>query len=467
VGFQIAGAAASRSLMAGNGTDFVSTLAGVPVDATNPATLLSTDRANYLNWTSGTALALPAVAAPNFASNYAFVIKNTSTTLTVTPNAGASDLIDGAANGTIIPNFAAFVYQDSTTAPGHWFTIKYPTFAAFGSNCTSGLTWSTTTGIGCTAAATIPENFLTGAAAAGTITEGAATASITRAGIATANLTAPWVFQNTNSSNNNTSITLGVSSPGTSTGQSALNVNCATTQTGCIVGGTGGTWTAGVLSGQTQTFAITSSGGLSLGSSAPTCAAGTAGAICSNEGTTSTPAANVDLLYPDSTVHVWRWNGNNQTQTQQLPQTTVLHTSFTNSNTTFTTVSDGTRSWSWPVAASQDYVLDCTLTYQGATAVTNSPNIQITGPASPTAVSYTFEGTGNTTAPNFASANANAFSTSLDPFGSLVSDTATYTAHIYMGLANGTTAGTVAVQAKNTTGTDVMTIFLGSSCRFQ
>lgn len=126
-------------------------LVGVPIDATNPATLLYSDRASYLNWTSGTALALPAVAG-NFAANMPFVLKNTSTTLTVTPNAGASDLIDGASSGTIIPNFAAFVYQDSTTAPGHWFTVKFPTFAAFGSSCgssTQALSWSTTAGFGC------------------------------------------------------------------------------------------------------------------------------------------------------------------------------------------------------------------------------------------------------------------------------------------------------------------------------
>jgi hypothetical protein len=123
-------------------------LGGVPVDATNPATLLVTNRANYLNWTAGTTLALPAIAT-TFASNLPFVLKNTSTTLTITPNAGASDLIDGASSGTLIPNFAAFVYQDSTTAPGHWFTIKYPTFAALGSTCAVALQWSTTSGFSC------------------------------------------------------------------------------------------------------------------------------------------------------------------------------------------------------------------------------------------------------------------------------------------------------------------------------
>jgi hypothetical protein len=127
-------------------------LSGVPVDATNPATLLVTDRANYIKWSSGTALALPAVAT-TFASNLPFAIQDIAgATLTITPNAAASDLIDSAASGTLLNNFFAFVYQDSTTAPGHWWTAKMPTFAAFGSTCPSMLTWSTTTGIGCNAA---------------------------------------------------------------------------------------------------------------------------------------------------------------------------------------------------------------------------------------------------------------------------------------------------------------------------
>jgi hypothetical protein len=124
-------------------------LSGVPVDATNPSTLLVTDRANFLNWTSGTALALPAVAT-TFASNLPFILRNTEgATLTITPNAGASDLIDGASSETLLNNFASFVHQDSTTAPGHWFMTKFPTFAAFGSTCTVALQFSTTTGFSC------------------------------------------------------------------------------------------------------------------------------------------------------------------------------------------------------------------------------------------------------------------------------------------------------------------------------
>lgn len=142
-------------------------LSGVPIDDTNPATLLATDRANYINWTSGTALALPAVTA-SFASNFPFAIQNTSTTLTITPNAGESDLIDGAANGTVIPNFAALVYQEGSTAPFNWRTIKFPTFAAFGSTCSNGLTWNTSSGFSCLSAAPIKSGDAAGGVLSGT-----------------------------------------------------------------------------------------------------------------------------------------------------------------------------------------------------------------------------------------------------------------------------------------------------------
>lgn len=152
------------------------------------------------------------------------------------------------------------------------------------------------------------ENALTGAAAAGTITEGGATFSVTRAGIATANLTAPWVFQNTNSSNNNTSITVGITSPGTSTGQTTLNVNGTTGQGNLIEAGTGGTWTAGVLSGQTKTFQVSPAGGVTAAASiatgtAPSCTAGTAGVLCLGEGTAPTAASAVSQIFSNSTTH--------------------------------------------------------------------------------------------------------------------------------------------------------------------
>jgi hypothetical protein len=51
--------------------------------------------------------------------------------LTITAN--AADQIDGGATGgsiTILPNYAVFVYQDSSSAPGNWWTIKLPNSAA-------------------------------------------------------------------------------------------------------------------------------------------------------------------------------------------------------------------------------------------------------------------------------------------------------------------------------------------------
>ncbi len=158
------------------------------------------------------------------------------------------------------------ISADTTTTHALFATAGAPAFRAIAAGdlpttLTSGTAITnaalTTPTLGTPASGTLTnttgylENNLTGASAAGAITEGAATASVTRAGIATANLTAPWVFQNTNSANNNTSITLGITAPGTSTGQTVLNVNGAATGGDLADFGTGGTWTAGVLSGQT------------------------------------------------------------------------------------------------------------------------------------------------------------------------------------------------------------------------
>jgi hypothetical protein len=127
---------------------FGCTLQGVAIDTSNPATLLYNDRAAYVDWTSGTGLALPAISG-QFGSNFPFVLENNAgSTLTITPNAGASNLIDGSATGTLLPGFAAFVYSDGVT---NWDSIKFPTFGAFPA-CTNILQFSTTTGFNCPAA---------------------------------------------------------------------------------------------------------------------------------------------------------------------------------------------------------------------------------------------------------------------------------------------------------------------------
>jgi len=127
------------------------------------------------------------------------------------------------------------------------------------------------------------------------------------AGTSTANLSAPIVLKNTNSTNNNTSITLGVTAPGTSTGQTVLNVNGASTGSDLIDWGTGGTWTNGVLSSQTLLGGVKISGAGYFGV-APTSGIqtfGTAGGVGAAEGTAPTNVASYAAAYPDSTTHEW------------------------------------------------------------------------------------------------------------------------------------------------------------------
>ena len=125
-------------------------VAGVPIDATNPATLLITDRANFLNWTSGTSLALPSLGSTGFGANDVFVLRNTEgATLTITPNAGHSDKCDGASTCTILTNWSSFVYSDSST---NWDRVYFPNFAAFpacADSCGNHINFTTAAGFTC------------------------------------------------------------------------------------------------------------------------------------------------------------------------------------------------------------------------------------------------------------------------------------------------------------------------------
>lgn len=101
---------------------------------------------------------------------------------------------------------------------------------------------------------------IAGAAAAATLTESAVSRPITFAGVETANLTYPYVFQNTNSTNSNTSGALLVNCAGTDTGPTCFMVN-GPAVTGTLASFvTGGTVTNGVISGQTQVWGITGQG---------------------------------------------------------------------------------------------------------------------------------------------------------------------------------------------------------------
>jgi hypothetical protein len=109
-------------------------LPGVTVNAqSGNYALLYTDRAAYLKFSGGTTatLTLPQVTGPT-ASNFPFVLQNLNTgNLSVCAN--AADQIDGGTTGgciTILPNYAVFVYQDSSSAPGNWWTVRLPNSAA-------------------------------------------------------------------------------------------------------------------------------------------------------------------------------------------------------------------------------------------------------------------------------------------------------------------------------------------------
>jgi hypothetical protein len=112
----------------------------------------------------------------------------------------------------------------------------------------------------------------------------AAVAGTTLNGTVTANLSSPIVLKNTNSTNNNTSIGVGITTPGSSTGQTTLNINGAATGGDLTDWGTGGTWTSGVLSGQTIAASVNISGAfVSKGT--------TAGFVALSQGPTSASIA--------------------------------------------------------------------------------------------------------------------------------------------------------------------------------
>jgi hypothetical protein len=129
-------------------------------------------------------------------------------------------------------------------------------------------------------------------------------------GTSTANLSAPIVITNTNSSNNNTSITMGITAPGTSTGQTVLNVNGASTGGDLADFGISGTWASGVLSGQTIEAAITPAGSIKLGTAPTVTTPGTGSYMFGTDGTEpASIAAGTSGFNMDSTSNCpIQWN---------------------------------------------------------------------------------------------------------------------------------------------------------------
>lgn len=104
---------------------------GVTVNAqSGNVTIDYTYRAIYLKLSGGTTSTVTLCQITGTcANNFPFVVQNlNSGTATITAN--TTDSIDGGSLGGSIsvPAFtAAFIYQDSTSAPGHWWSIRFMT----------------------------------------------------------------------------------------------------------------------------------------------------------------------------------------------------------------------------------------------------------------------------------------------------------------------------------------------------
>jgi hypothetical protein len=140
--------------------------------------------------------------------------------------------------------------------------------------------------------------------------------------------------------------------------------------------------------------------------------------------------------------------------------TIYLTSAYTNATTSYTNVTDGTNNLAFAVAANTNYSMTCSLYYQSS-ATTAQMDLQLTGPASPTAVAYfgimvtNQNGTGGFTA-------ATAFSSTMGTAAAQQVTTNLPTL-ITMGLVNGANAGTVQVQVKSH-GVGTVTIQPASHC---
>lgn len=160
-------------------------------------------------------------------------------------------------------------------------------------------------------------------------------------------------------------------------------------------------------------------------------------------------AGNVD--------HMWHFNPN-AAGDQHVPQAVHILTNYANATTTFSTVTG----MSWSIAASVNYRVDCTFVGQGS-ATTAGPKFQLTGPASPTLVKLMVDGGTNTTA--YANGVATGFSSANATLGTLGAGTTDFIWHVNADVVNGSTAGTLVLQAA-ANGAGTVTIS-GGSCQIQ
>jgi hypothetical protein len=121
------------NVTAGVAVPYTCALPGIPVDATNPATLLYSDRTNFINWTNGAAMTFPAISG-SFANNMPFLVRNTAANdLSFTPT--TPNNCDGGTSQaacTLHQGSAVFWYSDAL-APANWWPVKFPVEGSDGS----------------------------------------------------------------------------------------------------------------------------------------------------------------------------------------------------------------------------------------------------------------------------------------------------------------------------------------------
>jgi hypothetical protein len=182
-----------------------------------------------------------------------------------------------------------------------------------------------------------------------------------------------------------------------------------------------------------------------------------AGSSIQNGSTAPTGACISGSTYTAAdTGLLWTCKGN----TWQLPAKLILTSPYTNASSSMTNVTG----LSFPVAASTNYALICYLVYQ-VTSGTTVAQFQFTGPSAPSSIVYTaqFQTAPNTPAFSVPAA-ATAFSSALG--ASSISTSTNLTTILYLGIINGSNAGTVQLQgAAQVTGT--LTIAAGSWCTIQ
>lgn len=223
-------------------------------------------------------------------------------------------------------------------------------------------------------------------------------------------------------------------------------------------------------SGATLCFTIDTAGNVAAAGSIATGNSGTAGSLTLPQGPlpstitnsaqltapTSIPTSYQMVLpsAPCSGYVTWSVSSNIAT----IPNcggapTQYLGSTYTNATTTFSNL------LAFTAAANTSYSMACHLVYSGS-AATSGPKVQITGPASPINVFYSFQAATNQTV--FSGAAATAFSSSLN-IGATVAIATPLPYMLTMGLINGANAGTVQVQAA-AQGAGTLTISPGSFC---